>query len=145
MGAFAMLLMREAIWRSAVISIAVSCVLVLFSMQIGFAAEKRVALIVGNSGYLHMSTRLSAKQDAADVAGALEKLNFRVIASYDVDRAGFEARVRDFGAALESADVGVFFYAGHGAQIDGRNFLVPVDGQFSTVQTLDGQMVPLDL
>jgi uncharacterized caspase-like protein len=140
-----MLAMRQGIWCPVVFPIAVSCVLVLCSMQIGLAAEKRVALIVGNSRYLHMNARSSARQDAADVAGAFEKLSFRVIASYDVDRASLEARVRDFGAALEGADVGVFFYAGHGAQIAGRNFLVPVDAPFLTMQTLDDQMVPLDL
>jgi len=69
-----MLAMRQGIWCPVVFPIAVSCVLVLCSMQIGLAAEKRVALIVGNSRYLHMNARSSARQDAADVAGAFEKL-----------------------------------------------------------------------
>lgn len=109
------------------------------------AAEKRVALTIGNSTYMHMGARSSARPGAAQVAEVLEKLGFHVIRAYDVDKAGLEARTRDFGNRLAGADVGVFFYAGRGLQIAGRNYLVPVDAQPLTGQTLDAQTVPLDL
>ena len=109
------------------------------------ATDRRVALVIGNSAYVHMSARPGSKRDAANIAGALEKLGFQVIAGYDVDKASLEVRARDFAAALAGADVGVFFYAGRGLQIAGRNFLIPVDAQSLTAQTLDAQTVPLDL
>jgi uncharacterized caspase-like protein len=109
------------------------------------AAETRVALTIGNSTYMHMSARSSARPGAAQVAEALEGLGFHVIRAYDVDKAGLEASARDFGNRLAGAEVGVFFYAGRGLQIAGRNYLVPVDAQPLTGQTLDAQTVPLDL
>ena len=134
--------------RDAVSSIVGRCWLVFaFLLQTGAAeaAEKRVALIIGNSGYVHMSGRSNSRQDATDMVSALEKLGFQVIAGYDLSKAGFEARIRDFGEALSGADVGVFFYVGRGAQVSGRNFLIPVDAQPLTPQTLDAQTVLLDI
>jgi uncharacterized caspase-like protein len=109
------------------------------------AAQKRVALIIGNSGYVHMSGRSNSKQDAANISGALDGLGFQVITAYDLDKAGFDTRTAEFGRALAGADVGVFFFAGRGVQIAGRNYLVPIDAQSLTVQKLDALTVPLDL
>jgi uncharacterized caspase-like protein len=109
------------------------------------AAEKRVALTIGNSTYMHMSARASARPGAAQLAEALERLGFQVIRAYDVDKAGLEAGTRDFASRLAGADAGVFFYAGRGVQIAGRSYLVPVDAQPLTGKTLDSQTVALDL
>ena len=54
------------------------------------------------------------KNDAADVSAALKKLDFQVVEGFDLDKAAFDAIVREFAAALRGADVGLFFYAGHG-------------------------------
>src|SRR5262249_9768758 len=134
--------------RDAVGSIAGRCWLVFAFLLLTTAAEadeKRVALIIGNSGYVHMSARSNSTHDATHMARALEKFGFQVIAGYDLDKAGFEARIRDFGEALSGADVGVFFYVGRGAQVAGRNFLIPVDAQPLTPQTLDAQTVLMDI
>jgi uncharacterized caspase-like protein len=109
------------------------------------ALHPRVAFVVGNSAYLHTSTLGNPKHDAGDIGAALRRLGFHVIEGFDLDKAAFDRQVREFAAALQGADVGVFFYAGHGLQVSGRNYLVPVDAQLSTGAALELEMVPLDL
>jgi uncharacterized caspase-like protein len=108
-------------------------------------AQRRVALVVGNSGYRNTPRLENPKNDAADVSAALKKLDFQVVEGFDLDKAAFDAIVREFAAALKGADVGLFFYAGHGMQVSARNYLVPVDAKLTTVSALDIEMVRLDL
>src|SRR5262249_47026973 len=97
-------------------------------LALGSSAEaKRVALVIGNSAYVHAWTLANPKNDATDVAAALRKSGFEVIAAPDLDKASFDRKIRDFASALSGAEAGVFFYAGHGMQVGGRNYLVPVD------------------
>ena len=58
---------------------------------------------------------------------ALKRLGFHVIEGLDLDKAAFDRKIRDFATALKGAEVGLFFYSGHGMQVSGRNYLVPVD------------------
>ncbi|MGH6816214.1 MAG: caspase family protein [Hyphomicrobiaceae bacterium] len=111
----------------------------------GRAAEKRIALVVGNAAYRHTSELKNPKNDAVDMAEALQKLDFTVIASVDLDKVALDRRLREFAEALPGADIAVFFYAGHGLQVAGRNYLIPVDAKLSTQAALDFEMVPLDL
>src|SRR6185369_17993225 len=108
-------------------------------------AEKRVALVVGNSAYKHAGTLSNPKNDADDMAAALKALDIEVIKGLDLDKAGLEREVRKFSAALSGADVGIFFYAGHGLQVNGNNYLVPVDAELSTADALEFEMIRLDL
>ena len=108
-------------------------------------AQKRVALVIGNSAYLHTSKLTNPKNDATDMVAALKKHGFQVLDGFDLDKAAFDRKVRDFATALSSAQVGVFFYAGHGLQVSGHNYLVPIDAQLSTASALDFEMVRLDL
>jgi hypothetical protein len=108
-------------------------------------AQKRVALVIGNSAYQHTPKLTNPKNDATDVVAALKKHGFQVLEGFDLDKAAFDRKVRDFAVALSSAQVGVFFYAGHGLQVSGHNYLVPVDAQLSTASALDFEMVRLDL
>jgi len=109
------------------------------------AAPKRVALVIGNAAYRHTPKLENPRNDAADIGAALRKLGFQVIEGLDLDKAAFEAAMRAFAAALRGAEVGVFFYAGHGLQVSGHNYLVPIDAQLTTVAALDFEMVRLDL
>jgi len=106
---------------------------------------KRVALVIGNSHYRHARKLENPRNDAADVSAALKKLGFEVIEGLDLDKAGLDAKIRAFTAALEGADVGLFFYAGHGVHVSGQNFLVPVDAELAEVTALDLELVRLDL
>jgi uncharacterized caspase-like protein len=107
--------------------------------------HKRVALVIGNSAYQHTRKLENPKNDAADMSTALRRLGFHVIEGLDLDKAGFDKKIRDFAAALKGAEVGVFFYAGHGLQVSGHNYLVPIDSQLTTASALDFEMVRLDL
>ena len=108
-------------------------------------AEKRVALVIGNSDYQHTSRLANPKNDATEMAVALRKLGFQVLEGFNLDKPSFDRKVRDFATALRSAEAGVFFYAGHGLQVAGQNYLVPIDAELSTVSALDFEMVKLDL
>jgi formylglycine-generating enzyme required for sulfatase activity/uncharacterized caspase-like protein len=109
------------------------------------SAQKRVALVIGNSGYQHTSQLENPKNDATDMVAALKKVGFQVVEGFDLDKTVFERKVRDFSVALRGAEVGVFFYAGHGLQVAGANYLVPIDAKAETADALDWEMVRLDL
>jgi len=79
------------------------------------------------------------------MAAALKKHGFQVLDGFDLDKAAFERKVREFSAALRGAEAGVFFYAGHGLQVAGQNYLVPVDAKAETADALDWEMLRLDL
>ena len=108
------------------------------------AAEKRVALVVGNSAYVHANPLPNPVNDAGDMAKALTEVGFEVILGLDLAKPAFDAKVRDFARALEKADVAVFFYAGHGLQASGRNYLVPVDASLQVERDLDFEAVSVD-
>lgn len=91
------------------------------------AQENRLALIIGNSEYKD-SPLTNPINDANDMAAVLEDLDFEVMLHTDSDRREMGRAIRDFGRKLkENRGVGLFYYAGHGMQIDNRNFLIPVD------------------
>src|SRR5262245_42062512 len=100
-------------------------------------AEKRVALVIGNSAYQHAPLLANPRNDAADVAAALRQHGFVVIEGFDLDKAAFDRKIRDFATTLEGSSAGIFFYAGHGLQVAGANYLVPVDAQGVTAATLE--------
>jgi uncharacterized caspase-like protein len=108
-------------------------------------AEKRVALVVGNSAYKHAGELTNPTNDATDMSAALKKRGFQVIDGFDLDKVAFDRKVRDFATALSGADVGLLFYAGHGLQVAGQNYLVPVDAELTTASALEFEMVRLDL
>jgi invasion protein IalB len=109
------------------------------------AAEKRVALVIGNSAYKHAGELANPRNDAVDMAGALKQLGFEVVQGFDLDKPSFDRKVREFGTALSNADAGLFFYAGHGLQVAGKNYLVPIDAELTTTDALEFEMVELDV
>ena len=109
------------------------------------AQAKRVALVIGNSAYQRTAELQNPRNDATDMAAALKSLGFEVVEGFDLDKPGMDRKVRDFSIALSGADTGVFYFAGHGLQVNGSNFLVPVDAELSTAAALEFEMVRLDL
>jgi hypothetical protein len=90
------------------------------------AAEPRTALVIGNAGYAQ-SPLANPVNDASDMARALRGAGFDVILRTDADQRGMREGIRSFGEALkQNRGVGLFFYAGHGAQLSGENYIVPV-------------------
>jgi uncharacterized caspase-like protein len=88
-------------------------------------ADKRVALVVGNSAYQHTAKLANPKNDASDVGTALRALGFQVIDGFDLDKAAFDRKVRDFAYGPTGLGRRRLFYAGHGLRVAGRNYLVP--------------------
>ena len=108
-------------------------------------AQKRVALVIGNSAYQHTPKLANPKNDATDMVAALKKLGVQVTEGFDLDKAAFDRKVRDFAAALQGTEAGLFFFAGHGLQVAGHNYLVPVDAELKTASALDFEMVRVDV
>ena len=87
----------------------------------------RVALVIGNGDYQAAGTLANPVNDAQDIAAKLRSLGFTVVDGYDLGKRDLEKKIGDFADSLDGADVGLFYYAGHGLEVDGRNFIVPVD------------------
>ena len=120
---------------------------VLWSLLAGPALAddlRRVALVVGNAAYEHALELRNPGNDATGMAAALEALDFQVIQGRDVDRDGFFDKLDEFTEATLGADVALFFYAGHGLQVDGRNYLVPVDARLEKKLHLKREAIDLD-
>ena len=109
------------------------------------SAGKRVALVIGNSNYQHTSPLQNPKNDAQDIAQLLSSLDFEVVRGLDLTKSEMEKTIRHFATMLVGAEVGLFFYAGHGLQVDGTNYLVPVDAKADTTAALDFEMLQLKL
>jgi formylglycine-generating enzyme required for sulfatase activity len=100
-------------------------------------AEKRIALVIGNGAYKTSTTLRNPPNDAADVSAALRAVGFTVTTLIDGKREAMEKAVRDFGNSLKDPDaVGLFYYSGHGAQVDGANYLLPVDADIQAEDEL---------
>jgi hypothetical protein len=103
-----------------------------------------VALVIGNSAYRYTSALANPKHDAMDMAAALRKHGFEVIEGLDLDKVAFDRKVAEFVMALKGSDAGVFFYAGHGLQVAGQNYLVPIDAKAEEAAALDLEMVRVE-
>ncbi|WP_299044468.1 caspase family protein [uncultured Tateyamaria sp.] len=106
-------------------------------------AEERVAFVVGNSAYETVSPLDNPINDALDISIALEGLGFSVIVGSDATMDEMRQGIAAFAEAAETADVVLFYYAGHGFQVSGQNYLVPVDAALRTADDLGDQTMPL--
>lgn len=105
--------------------------------------EKRVALVLGNSKYEHTSALANPKNDADAISSKLEGLGFTVIKGLDLDKVGMEKAVREFVRILPGSDVALFFYAGHAMQVNGKNFLIPVNAKLEDETAIDFETINL--
>ncbi|MCB1461803.1 MAG: caspase family protein [Nitratireductor sp.] len=105
---------------------------------------KRVAMVVGNSAYEHAPQLANPSNDAADMASALRSIGFVVIEGQDLTNRGMRDKIREFSSELRGADVGMLFYAGHGLQVNGQNYLAPIDAKLDFESDLDFETIPLD-
>lgn len=97
---------------------------------------KRYALIIGNSNYKSIDPLPNPARDAGDIALALKRLKFDVTVGTDLTNAQLAALLAQFKTKLKDADTVLFYYAGHGFQLNGSNFLVPVDARLENRDTL---------
>ncbi len=102
----------------------------------GMRSEKRVALVVGNAAYPSSPLR-NPVNDARAMAQTLRALGFEVLARENAGEKDLKRAIEEFGDRLRGGGVGLFFYAGHGIQVGGRNYLVPVDAQIRTERDVE--------
>ena len=88
--------------------------------------ERRVALVIGNSDYRNFEVLTNPANDAQGVANALRSAGFQVILKLDATRDDMTQALNEFDKAMAGAQVGLFYYAGHAAQVDWRNYMLPV-------------------
>ena len=108
------------------------------------SAAGRVALVVGNGAYGAIGALPNPGNDAADVSAALGRLGFDVTTVRDADLAGLNEALRLFARESAGADVAVVFYAGHGLEVDGVNYLVPVDARLERDTDVEYESLALD-
>ena len=107
----------------------------------GFKA--RVALVIGNSEYKRGALE-NPVNDATDISAALAKHGFEVVKVLDADKKKMREAIRQFGEMLGPQSVAMFFYAGHGVQVNGRNFLIPTDAEIKSAEDVEDQGLSLD-
>ena len=107
-------------------------------------AQDRVALVIGNTKYVSANVVPNAVNDARVMARALREIGFVVVDGFDLVRDNMERQIREFLRRSENARVVLIFYAGHGLQVDGRNYLLPVNARLQTASDLGFETVGLD-
>ena len=90
-------------------------------------ASKRVALVIGNDNYDQISDLQKARNDADAISASLKELGFEVLLAHDVNRREMNQQVQLLASKLNPGDEALFYFAGHGVEIDGRNYLLPTD------------------
>ncbi|MET3334482.1 MULTISPECIES: caspase family protein [Bradyrhizobium] len=105
---------------------------------------KRMALIIGNGAYQHVKALPNPSSDARAVAKSLREIGFTVSEGVDLDRAAMQKMTRDFLREAARAQVAVVYYAGHGVQVDGRNYLIPVDVELKPGTGMTEAMIDMD-
>jgi hypothetical protein len=108
-------------------------------------AEKRVALVIGNSAYQNVPKLPNPVNDARAVAALLKNAGFDVVESRsDLGIANIRRAMRDFTNIARDADIGVVYYAGHGIEVDGTNYLIPVDAVLERDVDVDDETLSVD-
>ena len=117
----------------------IACALALVALMAASPvhAAKRVALVIGNDAYGTLPDLNNARADARGMAAKLKSMGFEVILKLDASRRDFGRAVTDFEGRLASAEVGLVFYAGHGIQANGRNWLIPSNAEIEAEEDLE--------
>lgn len=109
------------------------------------SAGKRIALVIGNGAYINAPPLKNPTNDARDMADTLSKLGFEVEHGVDLNQKQMKFMLRQFGQRLKVGGQGVFYYAGHGVQSKGSNYLIPVDAQVESDADLEDACVDVQL
>jgi uncharacterized protein (TIGR02145 family) len=124
-------------------------VVVMFQMDIisqtskGSLSQRKIALVIGNGNYTS-SVLANPENDARAIADILQKLGFTVLSDLNLEQKQMKKAIDDFSLKLQNADVALFFYAGHGIQSGGYNYLIPVDANLQSEAQIEYDCVPAD-
>ncbi len=108
------------------------------------SGERKVAFVLGNSAYVHGVKLDNPVNDATAVAEKFRTLGFEVVEGYDADLDKTRGLLREFSKKAEGAGIAAFFYAGHGIQVDGANYILPIDVQLEDRASLAYEAVQVD-
>jgi len=114
------------------------------SVEAMMRSEPRMALVIGNDAYPSAALRTPVN-DAREMARTLRDLGFTVIARENATKGTMETAILEFGRRLTAGGVGFFYYAGHGLQVRGHNYLVPIDAQIASEAETRIAAVDVDL
>lgn len=106
-------------------------------------ARPRVALVIGNGDYRHAPALQNPANDAHDIGATLRAMDFDVIEGIDLSVDEMDARFSDFAKRIDGAQTALFFFAGHGLQVDGENYLMPVDARIDDSARFNRQTINL--
>ena len=106
---------------------------------------RRIALVTGNGDYEHVVPLPNPNRDAHAIGAMLERIGFEVETLIDLDTASMERAVRDFAQRSRDAEIALFYYAGHGVQVEGRNYLLPVNSNITRPRDLEYEAIKLDM
>ncbi len=130
----------------ALLAVILACTLV--ASRAWADAVQRVALVIGESHYQHIPTLPNAQRDATLVAQTLQAVGFTLVGGkpyLDLSKADFEQAIRDFRTQLSPGSIGLFYYAGHGIQLDGVNYVVPVNANLSQREDADFELIDVNV
>lgn len=105
---------------------------------------RRVALVIGNGGYKVVGGLPNPTRDAAAVAARLKQIGFEVIDRYDLDVKAMRSALREFESKTAGAEWALVYYAGHGMEMDGRNWLIPVDASLERSTDVPDEAIELE-
>lgn len=108
-------------------------------------AGERVAIVIGNSAYGAVGRLPNPVRDATAMAAALRGHGFDVMVLADADRAGMDEALRAFRAKADAADIALVYFAGHGIEIDGTNYLIPTDAKLVDQRDVPSETISLDM
>jgi uncharacterized protein len=137
------------LWKSGTRNIVLILALYLFPVSLVHAvtdpfAEKRMALVVGISDYRNAPDLYNTTRDGKLIADTLNGLNFRVSEHFNIGLEDFRELLERFAFEAETADIALVYFAGHGIEVGGRNFLVPADADSNSRQRVADTSVSLD-
>lgn len=111
--------------------------------QPALAQQARVALVVGNGAYEKVPELPNPTRDAADIGRALERLDFKVTQIKNANAQDMRKAIVEFGRSAEGADLAVVFYAGHGMEVAGENWLIPVSAELRSDSDIESEAISL--
>ena len=132
------------IWQMKKIIAVLFLFLLISTCALAQKQEQRVALVIGNGSYKESPLKNPAN-DANDIAQTLRGLGFKVILRTNATRREMVESVRELGRALKLGGVGFFYYAGHGVQSKGKNYLIPVGGEIKTESDLEFEALDVNM
>jgi uncharacterized caspase-like protein len=125
-------------------SAVIACFILAFSVGIA-RAEKRVALVIGNSAYTNAPVLMNPRNDAQDIGKSLRDLGFFTIVATDLDRNAMNDVLDRFSRAVGGAEIALVYYSGHGMQFAGKNYLLPVEARLENADDVNRfRLMPVD-